>query len=121
MAVVAYKPGDADERPWGRWKVLEAVEGFVVKRITVRPGGILSLQKHHHRAEHWFVAKGHAKVTLGDRILDVGPGGSVDIPLGTVHRVANPGTVDLEFIEVQYGDNLDENDIVRIEDSYGRS
>lgn len=121
MAVVAYAPGDADDRPWGRWRVLDTADGFVVKRITVKPGGILSLQKHRHRAEHWFVARGRAEVTLGEGKLEVGPGGSVDIPLGTVHRVANPGSVDLELIEIQHGEVLDENDIVRLEDSYGRT
>jgi mannose-6-phosphate isomerase-like protein (cupin superfamily) len=121
MAEVIYRPGDSDERPWGRWLVLDVGDGFVVKRITVAPGGILSLQLHHHRSEHWFVARGTARVTLGDRELEVAAGGHVDIPVGTAHRVANPGTAPLELIEVQYGERLDESDIVRLEDRYGRS
>ncbi len=121
MAEVIYRPGDSDERPWGRWRVLDVGEGFVVKRITVAPGGILSLQLHHHRSEHWFVARGTARVTLGDRERDVPAGGHVDIPVGTAHRVANPGATSLELIEVQHGERLDESDIVRLEDRYGRS
>ncbi len=120
MSEVAYRPGDADERPWGRWQVLDVGPGFVVKRITVRPGGILSLQLHHHRAEHWFVAAGVAAVRLGEREFELPAGGSVDIPVGTPHRLANPGSEPLELIEVQHGPRLDEADIVRLEDRYGR-
>lgn len=121
MAEVVYQPGDSDERPWGRWEVLAVGSGYAVKRITVKPGGILSLQKHRFRAEHWFIAKGNATVTLGERIFEVPAGGAVDIALGEVHRVANHGTLPVEMIEVQHGEKLDENDIIRLEDSYGRS
>jgi mannose-6-phosphate isomerase-like protein (cupin superfamily) len=120
MSEVAYRPGDADERPWGRWRVLDVGPGFAVKRITVAPGGILSLQLHRHRSEHWFVAAGTARVTLGAREFDVPAGGHVDVPVGTAHRVANPGSEPLELVEVQYGERLDEADIVRLEDRYGR-
>lgn len=120
MSAVTYRAGESDERPWGRWRVLDVGPGFVVKRITVLPGGILSLQLHHHRSEHWFVAAGTARVTLGEREFDVPQGGHVDIPVGTAHRVANPGSAPLELIEVQHGQRLDEGDIVRLEDRYGR-
>jgi mannose-6-phosphate isomerase-like protein (cupin superfamily) len=121
MAEVTYRRGDADERPWGRWEVLDIGPGFAVKRITVAPGGILSLQLHHHRAEHWTIVVGTARVTRGTEILDLGAGAHVHIPQETPHRIANPGTVPMEFIEVQYGERLDEADIVRLEDSYGRT
>lgn len=121
MNMVAYRPGDSDERPWGRWQVLDVGPGFVVKRITVKPGGILSLQLHRHRAEHWFIARGIAQVTLGEQIVDRRAGDAVDIPVGTPHRIANPGAEPLEFIEVQHGERLEETDIVRLEDRYGRS
>jgi mannose-6-phosphate isomerase-like protein (cupin superfamily) len=120
MSEVTYCPGDSDERPWGRWRVLDVGPGFAVKRITVAPGGILSLQLHRHRAEHWFVAAGTARVTLGEREFEVPAGGHVDVPVGTAHRVANPGREPLELIEVQHGERLDEADIVRLEDRYGR-
>jgi len=120
MAVV-YKRGDSDHRPWGRWEVLETGEKFVVKRITVKPGGVLSLQLHHHRSEHWTIVAGTARVTLGGKIFDVEENGHLFIPVETVHRVANTGDQPMEFIEVQFGETLDEDDIVRIEDSYGRN
>lgn len=121
MARVVYQRGESDERPWGRWEVLETGEDFAVKRITVKPGGILSLQLHHHRQEHWIVVAGTARVTRGEETFDLTPNSHVYIPIETAHRVANPGDTPMEFIEVQYGQNLDENDIVRIEDSYGRA
>lgn len=121
MAEITYKAGDSDERPWGRWRVVEVGEGFIVKRITVVPGGILSLQLHHHRSEHWIVVRGRARATRGEEILDLAAGEAVFIPVGTAHRVENPGSEPMEFIEVQYGDRLDESDIVRLEDRYGRS
>ncbi len=117
---VRYAVGDRDDRPWGRWEVLATGETYACKRITVKPGGKLSLQLHHHRKEHWTIVEGQAVVTCGDVQRDVGPGSHVFIPLQAQHRIENPGNVDVVFIEVQQGDDLDENDIVRIEDVYGR-
>jgi mannose-1-phosphate guanylyltransferase/mannose-6-phosphate isomerase len=111
----------AEQRPWGSFQVLHAGEGFQVKEIVVRPGAQLSLQSHRHRAEHWAVVKGVARVTVDGQVSDLGPGESVDIPLGAVHRMANPGEVPMHLIEVQRGDYLGEDDIVRYEDVYGRS
>jgi mannose-6-phosphate isomerase-like protein (cupin superfamily) len=121
MAEVRYQRGDSDERPWGRWEVLDTGEGFAVKRITVKPGAVLSLQLHHHRAEHWVVVGGRARVTRDDEVLEIGRDQAVYLPLGARHRVENPGDEMLVLIEVQIGDKLDENDIVRLEDRYGRS
>ena len=121
MSQVLYGRGESDERPWGRWEVLDAGDGFAVKRITVNPGGILSLQKHQHRNEHWVVVRGTAEVTRGDETLELRTGEHVHIPLQTAHRIANRGQEPMIFIEVQYGDKLDESDIVRLEDRYGRS
>lgn len=121
MAEVTYRRGDSDNRPWGRWEVLETGPGFAVKRISVSPGGILSLQLHHYRSEHWVIVAGRARVTRGDAVLDLGPGAHVHIPVGTAHRIENPGTEPMEFIEVQQGEKLDEADIVRLDDRYGRS
>jgi mannose-6-phosphate isomerase-like protein (cupin superfamily) len=120
MAEVLYRRGDSDERPWGRWEVLDVGPGFAVKRITVRPGAILSLQRHQHRAEHWVVGSGRARVTRGEEVLDLATNEAVHLPVGVVHRVENPGDVPLELIEVQIGERLDESDIVRLEDRYGR-
>lgn len=120
MAVNNYRRGDSDNRPWGRWEVLDTGEGFAVKRITVNPGAILSLQLHHHREEHWVIVKGWARVTLGRESRDLVCNQSVFIPVETAHRIENPGEGPLEFIEVQVGDKLDEDDIVRLEDRYGR-
>ena len=96
-------------------------ERFQVKRIVVNPGGMLSLQKHHHRAEHWVVVRGTAEVTIGETIASVHENESVYIPLGSVHRLANQGKIPLELIEVQTGSYLGEDDIERIEDIYKRS
>ncbi len=120
MAEVTYRRGESDERPWGRWEVLDIGDAFCVKRISVRPGGCLSLQLHHHRSEHWIVVAGVARVTRGKEVFDLHANEGVYIPVETIHRVANPGDELMEFIEVQTGDRLDENDIVRFEDSYGR-
>ena len=120
MGEVTYRRGDSDERPWGRWEVLDTGDGFAVKRITVKAGAILSLQLHHHREEHWVIVRGRARVTKGDEILELSRNQSVFIPLETAHRIENPGTEPLEFVEIQVGDKLDENDIVRLEDRYGR-
>ena len=108
-------------RPWGYFDSLLSGERFQVKTIVVKPGGILSLQYHHHRAEHWVVVKGTAKVTRGDEVFFVSENQSTYIPIGTSHRLENPGTIPLEMIEVQSGSYLGEDDIVRLEDSYGRA
>jgi len=107
-------------RPWGSYDGVDAGERFQVKRIVVKPGATLSLQMHHHRAEHWIVVRGTARVTRGDASFLVSENESTFIPLGTKHRLENPGRVPLEMIEVQSGSYLGEDDIVRFEDVYGR-
>jgi mannose-1-phosphate guanylyltransferase / mannose-6-phosphate isomerase len=94
---------------------------FKVKRITVNPGASLSLQVHHHRAEHWIVVKGIARITRGDEVFMLNEDESTYIPWGTRHRLENPGRIPLELIEVQSGSYLEEDDIVRFEDTYGRA
>jgi len=115
-----YKRGEHDSRPWGTWEVLDAGDGFCVKRIRVTPGNILSLQSHSHRAEHWIIVKGEALVTLGDKKMIKKADESIYIPVGIKHRIQNDTDRMMEFIEIQTGDDLDENDIIRYEDSYGR-
>lgn len=107
-------------RPWGWYDSIDMGERFQVKRIGVKPGASLSLQKHHHRAEHWIVVKGTAEVTRGADVFLLAENQSTYIPIGEVHRLHNPGKIDLEMIEVQSGSYLGEDDIVRLEDSYGR-
>jgi len=107
-------------RPWGSYDGVDAGERFQVKRIVVNPGASLSLQMHHHRAEHWIVVSGTARVTKGDEVFLMSENESTYIPLGTTHRLENPGRVPLEMIEVQSGSYLGEDDIVRFEDVYGR-
>jgi mannose-1-phosphate guanylyltransferase/mannose-6-phosphate isomerase len=107
-------------RPWGWYQTMDLGERFRVKRIQVTPGKKLSLQKHHHRAEHWVVVKGTAEVTRDSEVLIVRENESVYLPLGCVHRLANPGKIPVEIIEVQTGAYLEEDDIVRIEDEFGR-
>jgi mannose-1-phosphate guanylyltransferase/mannose-6-phosphate isomerase len=107
-------------RPWGSYDSLENAEGYQVKRLTVLPGAILSLQLHHHRAEHWVVVAGAARVTRGDEVFELQKGGHTHIPVGFKHRIENPGSEILHIIEVQIGDYLGEDDIVRFEDKYGR-
>ena len=107
-------------RPWGAYDSIDQGERFQVKRITVKPGGMLSLQMHHHRAEHWIVVSGTAKVTRGEEVILLAENQSTYIPLGVVHRLENPGKLPLELIEVQSGSYLGEDDIVRFEDVYGR-
>jgi len=107
-------------RPWGSYEGLDNGERFQVKRIVVEPGGQLSLQMHHHRAEHWVVVRGTARVTHGDRSFLLSENESTYIPLGTAHRLENPGRIPLELIEVQTGTYLGEDDIVRFDDRYGR-
>jgi mannose-6-phosphate isomerase len=109
-----------DRRPWGTYEVLDEGDLFKVKRIEVLPGKRLSYQKHAMRVEHWFVVAGQAKVTLDDREILVPAGQSIDIPIGAAHRVENEATETLVFIEVQRGSYLGEDDIVRLQDDFGR-
>ncbi|NBU89069.1 MAG: mannose-1-phosphate guanylyltransferase/mannose-6-phosphate isomerase, partial [Betaproteobacteria bacterium] len=108
-------------RPWGWYDSIDSGPRFQVKRIMVKPGASLSLQMHHHRAEHWIVVTGTAEVTVGDKIVLLSENQSTYIPLGETHRLRNPGKVPLEIIEVQSGSYLGEDDIVRYEDTYGRN
>jgi mannose-1-phosphate guanylyltransferase/mannose-6-phosphate isomerase len=107
-------------RPWGWYDSIDAGDRFQVKRILVKPGASLSLQMHHHRAEHWIVVRGTAEIRCGERTLLLTENQSTYIPLGERHRLSNPGKVPLEIIEVQSGSYLGEDDIVRFEDTYGR-
>ena len=109
-----------DHRPWGWFETLALADRFQVKRIVVHPGAALSLQSHHHRAEHWIVVEGTAKVTIDDEVKLVSENQSVYIPLGAVHRMENPGKVPMVLIEVQTGSYLGEDDIIRYEDVYAR-
>jgi mannose-1-phosphate guanylyltransferase/mannose-6-phosphate isomerase len=108
------------ERPWGTYRSLTVGQGFQVKHIYVKPGGHLSLQYHHHRAEHWTVVSGTAEVTIGNDVKLIHPNESVFIPISSMHRLHNPGKLGLHLIEVQCGEYLGEDDIVRVEDVYGR-
>lgn len=112
--------GETDQRPWGSYIVLEDETGHKVKRISVRPGSRLSYQRHERRSEHWFVLAGQGVVVLDGVEHPVGPGRAVDVPVGTAHRIASTGATDLVFIEVQHGDYFGEDDIIRLEDDYGR-
>jgi len=107
-------------RPWGSYDSLDNGERFQVKRLSVRPGGVLSLQMHHHRAEHWIVVQGTARVTCGEKTFLLSENESTYIPIGATHRIENPGKVPLHIVEVQSGSYLGEDDIVRFEDNYGR-
>ncbi len=107
-------------RPWGSYETLHLSERYQVKQIVVEPGGSLSLQKHHHRAEHWIVVKGTARVTIGEEVKLLSENQSIYVPLGAVHRLENPGLIPLTLIEVQSGPYLGEDDIVRLEDVYSR-
>jgi mannose-6-phosphate isomerase-like protein (cupin superfamily) len=109
------------ERPWGSYTVLAEHKRFKVKTILVHPGQRLSYQTHAHRSEHWFVAEGEGVVTLDGEQVTVREGQSVDIAQGVAHRVHNTGTDDLVFVEVQHGDYFGEDDIIRLDDDYGRS
>ncbi|MEM7568137.1 MAG: cupin domain-containing protein, partial [Pseudomonadota bacterium] len=107
-------------RPWGTYETIDRGERFQVKRIVVKPGAMLSLQRHAHRAEHWVVVRGTGRITIGDETRILEENASVFIPIGTVHRLANPGREPLELIEVQSGRYLGEDDIERFEDIYSR-
>jgi mannose-6-phosphate isomerase-like protein (cupin superfamily) len=122
-AVASAVPADAalyEERPWGAFWSLDRGAGHQVKRIRVAPGGRLSLQYHHHRCERWVVIEGTATITVDEAVIEVTPGGVVMIPKGSVHRLENLTESPVEIIEVQLGDYLGEDDIVRVEDAYDR-
>ncbi len=111
---------DAEERPWGSWQVIDVAAGYKVKRIHVKPGCRLSYQTHAHRSEHWVVIFGTATCTIDDLTVVARPGESVDVPLGAKHRLANAGEEELVIVEVQQGAYTGEDDIIRLEDDYGR-
>jgi mannose-6-phosphate isomerase len=112
---------DSAERPWGTYTVLVEGSGFKVKTIEVRPGQRLSYQKHSRRSEHWFVVSGEGLVTLDGITSGVRYGDAIDVPKGAAHRIHNTGAAPLVFVEVQHGDYFGEDDIVRLDDDYGRS
>jgi mannose-1-phosphate guanylyltransferase/mannose-6-phosphate isomerase len=107
-------------RPWGSYDSIDNGERFQVKRLSVKPGGVLSLQMHHHRAEHWIVVQGTARITCAEKVFLLSENESTFIPIGAAHRIENPGKVPLHIVEVQSGSYLGEDDIVRYEDNYGR-
>ncbi len=111
---------ESENRPWGSWHVIDVEPGFKVKRIHVNPGSRLSLQTHEHRSEHWVVIRGTATATVDDLTRAVHTGESIDVPLGAKHRLANEGDEELVIVEVQLGGYTGEDDIVRLEDDYGR-
>ncbi len=110
-----------EERPWGRWTVLEEGPDYKIKRLEVEPGRRMSLQMHHHRSEHWIVLSGTAKVMKGGEVIYVHPRESTFVPAATRHRIENPGLLPLVIIEIANGEYLGEDDIVRIEDDYNRA
>jgi mannose-6-phosphate isomerase len=110
-----------DERPWGSYTVLADEPTHKVKRIVVRPAKRLSYQRHAHRAEHWFVVQGEGVVVLDGNRIPLAKGDSINVPMGAAHRMENCKATDLDFIEVQHGDYFGEDDIVRLEDDFGRS
>jgi mannose-6-phosphate isomerase len=114
-------PVSWERRPWGGFEVLSDDPTHKVKRLTVDPGQRLSYQRHAHRSEHWFVVRGEGTVTVDDTASAVAPGSTVDVPLGSAHRIENSGTSPLVFIEVQHGTSFDEDDIERLDDDYGRA
>ena len=113
--------GESEDRPWGSWHVLDEGDGFKVKRIVVSPHSRLSYQRHEHRAEHWVVVSGKATCVIDGSTVEVGPGDAVDVELGQAHRICNEQDETLVVIEVQRGEYTGEDDIVRLEDDYGRS
>jgi len=112
---------ETDQRPWGSYTVLDDEATFKVKRIEVRPGKRLSYQRHARRSEHWFIVHGTAVVTLDGERRQVSSGDAVDVPVGTDHRIENASEQPVVFVEVQHGDYFGEDDIVRLEDDYGRT
>lgn len=122
MTTTAPAPAGASrtERPWGWFETVYERPGCKVKRIGVLPGKQISLQRHRHRAEHWVVACGMATVTVGDVVADLPVGHHVDIAVGAIHRLANRTAQDMEIVELQFGERLDEDDIERLRDDFGR-
>lgn len=117
---ITYQIGEKDTRPWGTWEVLDVGENYIVKRIQVMPNQTLSLQLHHYRSEHWIITTGSAEVTIGKKMLTAPADTHIFIPVKTKHRIANKTNTPLTFIEIQTGDLLDETDIIRFNDVYGR-
>lgn len=111
---------ESEQRPWGSWHVIDVADGYKIKRIHVDPGCRLSYQTHQHRSEHWVVVVGTATCTIDGRVIIVGPGATVDVPQGAKHRLANEGAEELVVVEVQRGAYTGEDDILRLEDDYGR-
>lgn len=120
MGQIQYKINEIGERPWGTWKCIAVGDGFIAKLITVKPHASLSLQMHDFRSEHWIVVAGTPTITIGDTKKEYGFGQSVDIPVKTKHRLENLTNDMVSVLEVQMGDILDENDIIRFEDAYNR-
>lgn len=114
-------PSHHDKRPWGSYTVLDEADGYKVKRIEVLPGKRLSYQKHAQRSEHWMIVRGTARVTLDGEDRTVAAGATVDVAVGMAHRIENPGSELLVFIEIQRGPYLGEDDIVRLQDDFGRT
>jgi len=108
------------EKPWGSFEILKSGKNFLLKKILVKPGGILSLQSHDHRSEHWIVAQGEAEVTIDNKIVNLKENENIFIPKGSIHRLANNNNDNLIVIEMWYGEKLNENDIKRYEDIYNR-
>ncbi len=108
------------EKPWGSFEILKSAKKYLVKKIYVKPGGILSLQSHEHRSEHWIIAEGIAEVTVDNQIKSLNENESIFIPKGSIHRISNKSENDLVIIEIWYGNKLDEKDIERYEDIYER-
>jgi mannose-6-phosphate isomerase len=111
---------ESEQRPWGSWHVIDVGPGYKIKRIHVNPGSRLSLQTHQYRSEHWVVVFGIATAHIDDQVLSAGPGDSLDVPRGAKHRLANEGSEELVIVEVQHGAYTGEDDIVRLEDDFGR-
>tara|TARA_B100001287_G_scaffold227781_1_gene197771 strand:- start:2197 stop:2541 length:345 start_codon:yes stop_codon:yes gene_type:complete len=109
------------EKPWGYFEILKSGKNFLLKKIFVKPGGILSLQSHEYRSEHWIIAEGEAEITLNDKVLNLKENQNIFIPQGAIHRISNKSSSDLVIIEMWYGNKLDENDIKRFEDIYERT
>lgn len=117
---INYQLHEKGDRPWGNWEVISLGKKHIVKKILVNPHASLSLQLHHHRGEHWVITSGNPTVTIGKEQKELAPGKAVDIPKETKHRIENHTSEPVEFIEIQMGDILDENDIVRFVDQYNR-
>lgn len=123
MRATGYAVGQSDERPWGNWRVIgsEAAHGYALKQIVVLPGKRLSLQYHRHRAEHWIVVAGTGQATIGDEEIVIARGNHIHVPHRALHRLTNTGSEPLVVVELQYGELLDESDIVRVEDDFARA